>query len=271
MEPSRSPLPVRAAIYKLAEDLVQGLFDAVRTTSLAELDQLLGSPASPAGPAATPTATRTGASPPDVLAELTPRQRSVFERALHGSRNADIARDLGISVKTVQTHRAEVNSKLGVRSTPELVRFGAARGLLNASGEIGAPPASPTQAPAPMFNLSQVERVTVAAAMVAAEGDRDRAAGLLGISRSALDSKLRPSKPAAATPSPPVTPRVRAVSRPRNASRGAAARANESVVPPPDAIEPPPAPPAPPVRAGEEILRAAGGGVVIRRRGPTTP
>jgi DNA-binding NarL/FixJ family response regulator len=66
----------------------------------------------------------------DPLGTLTVRQRAVFSLVVSGLSNEHIAKELGISVKTVQTHRAKVNEKLGVHSTGELVRFAALRGLI---------------------------------------------------------------------------------------------------------------------------------------------
>ena len=230
LKPRRTSL--RASIDQLAQDLVRELFGTVRSTSFEELDELLRTPDSHRVLGAPATARPTATPSRDVLAGLTPQQRNVFERALHGSRNADIARDLRISLKTVQTHRAQVNKKLGVRSSSELVRFGAMHGLLNSPGETGLPPSRNTPpAPVPMFDLAQVERLTIGAAMSAAEGDRDRAAGLLGISRSALDAKLRPLKPAAAPPSQRAIPRVpTGVPRTKHRGYSAGAPSNGSVV-----------------------------------------
>jgi DNA-binding CsgD family transcriptional regulator len=229
-------ISLRASIDQLAQELVRQLFGAFRCVSFDELDELLRSP--PSQPV--PAATHADASPHDVLAELTPRQRAIFERALHGSRNADIARDLGITLKTVQTHRAQVNKKLGIRSGSELVRFGAVHGLLNPESQAGLARArNPATASVPLFNLAEVERLTIGAAMSAAEGDRDRAAGLLGLSRSALDAKLRPLKPATAASSLPTpTPRVPTRS-PRTNPPGEpnGSQPNGSVVRPADPIE----------------------------------
>ena len=61
---------------------------------------------------------------------LTPRERDVFNLVVNGFSNEGIAGELGISVKTVETHRAHVNRKLAVHSTGELIRFAAVRGLL---------------------------------------------------------------------------------------------------------------------------------------------
>jgi two-component system CheB/CheR fusion protein len=57
------------------------------------------------------------------LAALTPRQRLVLDRVLAGHPNKNIAADLGISQRTVESHRAEVMQRMGVRSLPALVRL----------------------------------------------------------------------------------------------------------------------------------------------------
>ena len=58
------------------------------------------------------------------------REREVFNLVIGGLSNDSVARELDISVKTVQTHRAKINEKLHVHSTGELVRFAAIRGLI---------------------------------------------------------------------------------------------------------------------------------------------
>ena len=57
------------------------------------------------------------------LARLTPRERQVFERLVGGKTNKDIAADLGISAKTVETHRAHIMQKMQAKSLAELVRL----------------------------------------------------------------------------------------------------------------------------------------------------
>jgi len=61
------------------------------------------------------------------LASLTPREREVMDLVVVGRLNKQIAGDLGISMKTVENHRARVMDKMGVESLAELVRmtFGA--------------------------------------------------------------------------------------------------------------------------------------------------
>jgi len=67
----------------------------------------------------------------DPLVGLSPREREVFDLVVRGYSNDNISRELQISIKTVQTHRAKINHKLSVHSTGELVRFAALRGLLS--------------------------------------------------------------------------------------------------------------------------------------------
>ncbi len=57
------------------------------------------------------------------LATLTQREREVMELVVVGKRNKQIADDLGISVKTVEVHRARVMEKTGVASVAELVQM----------------------------------------------------------------------------------------------------------------------------------------------------
>jgi len=59
---------------------------------------------------------------PSPLTHLTRRQAEVLERVLAGSPSKNIAYDLGISQRTVESHRAAIMSRVGARSVPELVR-----------------------------------------------------------------------------------------------------------------------------------------------------
>jgi two-component system response regulator FixJ len=57
------------------------------------------------------------------LQALTPREREVLEGLAGGLPNKTIAYDLGISPRTVEIHRANVMTKLGVRSLSEALRI----------------------------------------------------------------------------------------------------------------------------------------------------
>jgi two-component system response regulator FixJ len=57
------------------------------------------------------------------LQALTPREREVLGGLAKGLPNKTIAYDLGISPRTVEIHRANVMSKLGVRSLSEALRI----------------------------------------------------------------------------------------------------------------------------------------------------
>ena len=62
------------------------------------------------------------------VALLSPRERGVLLELLKGKSNKEVAATLGISVKTVEVHRAHINEKLRVHSVVELVQT-AWRGL----------------------------------------------------------------------------------------------------------------------------------------------
>lgn len=61
---------------------------------------------------------------------LTPREREVLQLAAHGHTAAEIAQRLTISPRTVETHRANLMQKLGLRGQAELIRFALQRGIL---------------------------------------------------------------------------------------------------------------------------------------------
>lgn len=54
---------------------------------------------------------------------LTPREREVLQLLAEGRINKEVASKLGISVLTVDTHRANIMHKLGVHSVAELVHY----------------------------------------------------------------------------------------------------------------------------------------------------
>jgi two-component system response regulator NreC len=69
---------------------------------------------------------------PMLVEELSPREEEVLRRLAAGYTNREIADDLVISVKTVETHRAHILGKLGLRKRAELVRYARTHGLIEA-------------------------------------------------------------------------------------------------------------------------------------------
>jgi two-component system response regulator FixJ len=58
------------------------------------------------------------------IASLSPREREVLDGLLAGRPNKLIAYDLGISVRTVEVHRARMMERLGMRQLAEVIRLG---------------------------------------------------------------------------------------------------------------------------------------------------
>ncbi|MEI7786303.1 MAG: response regulator [Betaproteobacteria bacterium] len=65
-----------------------------------------------------------------LLAGLTEREHEVMQRVVEGLPNKQVADELGISVRTVEVHRARVFEKMAVKSAVELVN------LLRAAGRV---------------------------------------------------------------------------------------------------------------------------------------
>ncbi len=65
-----------------------------------------------------------------LLRSLTAREQEIFDLVLRGRNTAAIARQLSLSPRTVETHRAHVMRKLGVHSMVDLVRIAARHGVL---------------------------------------------------------------------------------------------------------------------------------------------
>jgi len=61
---------------------------------------------------------------------LTPREREVLQLIAEGKRTKDIAGLLGVSVKTIESHRTRLMEKLDIRQTAGLVRYAIRRGLI---------------------------------------------------------------------------------------------------------------------------------------------
>jgi two-component system response regulator NreC len=62
--------------------------------------------------------------------KLTPREREIVRLLAQSSSNKDIATALGISIRTVETHRATLMRKLSLRSVAGLVRYAIRRHII---------------------------------------------------------------------------------------------------------------------------------------------
>jgi two-component system response regulator FixJ len=62
---------------------------------------------------------------------LTPRERQVLERVVSGRQSKTIAFELGLSVRTVENHRARIMGKMGAMSVSHLVRMALAAGVVS--------------------------------------------------------------------------------------------------------------------------------------------
>ncbi len=65
-----------------------------------------------------------------VVRRLTLREREVLRLLAEGKRNREVAGRLGISIRTVETHRARIMKKLGVKTIGELVRYAVRRRMV---------------------------------------------------------------------------------------------------------------------------------------------
>jgi|SRR5688572_7624433 len=62
---------------------------------------------------------------------LTPRQRETLQLVAEGRSTKEIAQLLKLSVKTVETHRAQIMDRLGIRDVAGLVRYAIRAGLVS--------------------------------------------------------------------------------------------------------------------------------------------
>jgi len=70
---------------------------------------------------------RTG--PADPYATLTPRERSVLRLVVEGASSRDIADRLKVGARAIETHRAGLMRKLGLKTRAELIRYALHRGV----------------------------------------------------------------------------------------------------------------------------------------------
>ncbi len=134
----RSVLAAGVRGYVLKSDAGRDLVAAIEdlllhrphfTTRVAEmvLAGYLGGPAAASVPIAAPAP-----SGPAATARLTPREREVLQLLAEGKGAKQIAAELSISVKTVETHRTNLMRTLGLDSISDLVRYAVRNRIIEA-------------------------------------------------------------------------------------------------------------------------------------------
>jgi len=113
----QSVLDAGAHGYILKDDADRNLLAAVE--SLRRHKRYLSSRVSVAAAAAQPAAD----GPERPARRLTPREREIVQLLAEGKSNKEIATYLNISVKTAETHRANIMLKMNFHSVTELVRY----------------------------------------------------------------------------------------------------------------------------------------------------
>lgn len=121
---AREALRAGAVGYVLKEAADSELVDAVRSAAAGRtyLNPELGARLAAEPPAAP--------GPPD---DLTEREVEVLRLIALGHTNAEIGQQLYLSVRTVESHRAHIQRKLGRTTRAELVRYALDRGLIASS------------------------------------------------------------------------------------------------------------------------------------------
>jgi len=77
------------------------------------------------------TVARPASPPGEAVEPLTPRETEVLKYIVRGYTNRQIGEELSISVRTVEGHRANLASKLGIQSRVEFVRYAREHGLID--------------------------------------------------------------------------------------------------------------------------------------------
>ncbi|OGS58226.1 MAG: DNA-binding response regulator [Elusimicrobia bacterium RIFOXYB2_FULL_62_6] len=72
-----------------------------------------------------------GGDPRSPFTILSSREREVLQLLAEGLRTKEISNKLGLSVKTVETHRKKIMEKLGIQSIAGLTRYAVKEGLIS--------------------------------------------------------------------------------------------------------------------------------------------
>ncbi|EIK64504.1 response regulator [Pseudomonas brassicacearum] len=71
------------------------------------------------------------ATNPNTDSELTPRESQVLAKMVQGLNNKEMARELDISVRTVETHRLSIRRKLNIDKPAALVKYAIDHGIIS--------------------------------------------------------------------------------------------------------------------------------------------
>jgi len=73
-----------------------------------------------------------GIDPTAIGGTLSPREREIVQLLAEGKTNKEVARRLGITVKTAETHRNNIMRKMGFDSLADLVRYAVRNRIVDA-------------------------------------------------------------------------------------------------------------------------------------------
>jgi DNA-binding NarL/FixJ family response regulator len=122
-------LSVGASGYLLADCSFDELAGAIRTISAG--GRLGGAPGEDLGGSARRGQAAAPSAAPRSCSVLTSRECEVLRLLAEGRRSSEIARALGLSAKTVETHRAKLMNKLAITTIAGLTRYAVCQGLVS--------------------------------------------------------------------------------------------------------------------------------------------
>jgi two-component system response regulator NreC len=117
--------------FVLKSDLTDRLVKAVKDVSLGK--GLLAPRTSMSEPSKQRIANGVSESSKRLHSRITPREVQVIRLLALGRVNKEVASDLGITVRTVETHRAKIMDKLGIHLIAELVHYAIRKNLIPVS------------------------------------------------------------------------------------------------------------------------------------------
>jgi two-component system, NarL family, response regulator NreC len=121
-------LSAGATGYALKSQTPEDVLAAVRAAGRGEMVLPPGITPPPPRPAGRNERNRAVAH---AIERLSERERQIFDLVVWGNSNKQIAGRLGISIKTVETHRGHINGKLRVHTSADIVRLASLWGMLS--------------------------------------------------------------------------------------------------------------------------------------------